>query len=78
MPQDHQEIATMAADAAVRKVFAILGVDIDVPREVSDFQASLRFTRAIHKAASVGALAILGTIGTTAMMWAKSKLFPGA
>lgn len=76
--EHHHEIAAKAADAAVRKVFAICGVDIDNPKEVSEFQASLRFTQSMHKAASTGGLAILGTLGTTLFMWIKSRLFPGA
>ncbi len=40
-----------AADAAVRKTFAILGVDIDDPESVAALQADLRFGRAMREAA---------------------------
>lgn len=40
-----------AADAAVRKTFAILGVDIDDPESVANLQADLRFGRAMREAA---------------------------
>lgn len=69
----HQKTADAAADAAVKKVFAILGVDVDVPKEVAEFQAGLRFSMSIHKAASAGALAVVGLICTAAYTWAKDR-----
>ena len=37
--------ADRAADVAVQKTFAILGVDVNQPREVRRFQEDLRFNR---------------------------------
>jgi hypothetical protein len=61
-----------AADNAVRKVFAILGVDIDKPESVAEFQESLRFGRKLMKGADHGILALIGLVmvGAGAALWA--------
>ena len=41
--------ANESAEAAVKKVFAILGIDVDVPKEVEDFRRDLRFTGDLRK-----------------------------
>ncbi len=46
-----EEAAKDAADAAVRKTFAILGVDIDDPESVARLQSDLRFGRVMREAA---------------------------
>ena len=38
-----------AADRAVKKVFAILGVDIDRPESVEEFREDLRFGKRMRK-----------------------------
>lgn len=43
--------ARAAADSAVKKTFAILGVDIDHPEQVESFRASLRFGDRLRKIA---------------------------
>ncbi|SBV97543.1 Bbp3 (modular protein) [uncultured Alphaproteobacteria bacterium] len=43
--------AKEAADAAVRKTFAILGVDVGDPESVATLQSDLRFGRAMREAA---------------------------
>lgn len=43
-----------AAEKAVKKTFAILGVDIDRPEQVRDFQESLRFGDKLRKASDKG------------------------
>ena len=43
IPPEHCPHAAEAADTAVKKVFAILGVDVDVPKEVEQFRENLRF-----------------------------------
>lgn len=48
---DHCDRAEAAADKAVSKTFAILGVDIDDPKQVKDFQESLRFGEKMRKIA---------------------------
>jgi hypothetical protein len=53
-----------AAKEAVRQVFAILGVDIDSPKEVEEFRKSLRFGDSLRKAADKGFIAfILALLG---------------
>lgn len=60
-----------AADRAVKKVFAILGVDIDKPESVEEFREDLRFGRRMRKAADHGTLAIVGLVivGLGAAVW---------
>ena len=61
-----------AADNAVKKVFAILGVDVDVPKEVEQFRQDLRFGATMRRAADRGMLAIIGALATAmlAALWA--------
>ena len=61
-----------AADRAVKKVFAILGVDVDKPESVEEFREDLRFGRKMRKAADHGFLALVGlvVIGLGAAVWA--------
>ena len=63
---------TNAADAAVKQVFAILGVDVDVPKEVEQFRENLRFCASMRRAADKGLLAIIGAIAVAglAALWA--------
>ncbi len=53
-----------AADEAVKKVFAILGVDIDVPKEVEEFRQNLRFGASMRRAADKGMLTLIGVLVT--------------
>jgi O-acetyl-ADP-ribose deacetylase (regulator of RNase III) len=46
--------AQESADRAVKKVFAILGVDIDDPEKVEEFRMDLRFGRSMRRAADRG------------------------
>lgn len=61
-----------AADSAVKKVFAILGVDIDRPESVEEFRADLRFGRKLRKIADQGTLAFIGVVAAAlaAAVWA--------
>ena len=52
-------IAEDAAEAAVKKVFAILGVDINIPKDVEAFRENLRFGASLRRAADKGALAFV-------------------
>ena len=69
---DHDGHEEDVADRAVRKVFAILGVDIDKPESVSEFQADLRFGRSLRKGADHGFFAFIGlvAIAVGAALWA--------
>lgn len=64
----YQEVA----DLAVKKVFAILGVDVDKPESVEEFREDLRFGKMMRRAADHGFLAIVGLIivGLGATVWA--------
>lgn len=64
--------AKESAELAVKKVFAILGVDIDVPKEVEEFRENLRFGATMRRASDRGMLAIVGAIAVAAMaaLWA--------
>lgn len=61
-----------AAEHAVKKVFAILGVDIDRPESVEEFREDLRFGKRMRKIADHGTLALFGVFvaGLAAALWA--------
>lgn len=64
--------AEQAADHAVRKMFAILGVDIDKPESVEEFREDLRFGKKLRKVADHSLLALFGVVmaGLAAAVWA--------
>lgn len=72
LPPEYCPHVKEAADAAVKQVFAILGVDIDVPKEVEQFRADLRFGASMRRAADRGQLAFVGAIAVAllAALWA--------
>lgn len=52
------------SDKAVRKVFAILGVDIDKPESVEAFREDLRFGRRLRKIADNSWMVFWGLVIT--------------
>lgn len=56
------EHAESAAKKAVKEVFAILGVDVDDPRQVKCFQEDLRFGEKLRKLSDKGLGGIVGAI----------------
>lgn len=64
--------ADKSAEVAVRKVFAILGVDVDDPEKVEEFRMDLRFGRSMRRAADKGILAVvgLGAVALAGALWA--------
>lgn len=60
--EERCEFAEEAADVAVRKVFAILGVDIDKPESVEAFREDLRFGKRLRKATDHGILAVAAVV----------------
>lgn len=64
--------ARESAELAVKKVFAILGVDVDKPESVEEFREDLRFGKRMRKAADHGMLALMGIIAAAlaAAAWA--------
>lgn len=67
-----------AAERAVRKTFAILGVDINRPEQVREFQESLRFGDKLRRAADRGWMVFAGAlvVSLLAVVWLgiKTKL----
>lgn len=61
-----------AAENAVKKVFAILGVDIERPESVEEFREDLRFGKRMRKVADHGTLAFFGVVAAAfaAAVWA--------
>lgn len=72
VPPEYCPHVKEAADEAVKKVFAILGVDIDVPKEVEEFRENLRFGASMRRAADKGMLTVIGVLVTAmlAALWA--------
>jgi hypothetical protein len=64
--------AAEAAEIAVKRVFAILGVDIDKPESVEEFREDLRFGKKLRKGADHGFLAFVAilTAAVCAALWA--------
>ena len=50
------------ADLAVKKVFAILGVDIDHPESVENFREDLRFGSKLRRAADNSIIVLAGMV----------------
>ena len=48
-----------AADKAVKKVFSILGVDVDDAKDVEHFREGLRFGESLHKMANKSMMTIV-------------------
>lgn len=67
-----ETVSAEAADRAMKKVFAILGVDADRPESVEEFRADLRFVRKLRKIADHGTLAFIGVVAAAlaAAVWA--------
>lgn len=64
--------AREVADEAVRKVFVILGVDIDDPEKVEEFRMDLRFGRSMRRATDKGIIAVVAlvAVGIASATWA--------
>lgn len=60
-----------AAEYAVKKVFAILGVDVDKPESVEEFRADLRFGKKLRKAGDHGVFVFVAilTAAVVAATW---------
>lgn len=61
-PAEADLAAQRTADLAVKKFFAILGVDIDKPESVEEFREDLRFGRRLRKMTGHGQLAMVAII----------------
>ena len=60
-----------AVEKAVKKTFAILGVDVDKPESVEEFREDLRFGKAMRKYASHGFMAFIAVVfaGAAVSIW---------
>lgn len=62
-PQDDTcKYSEAAAQEAVKRVFAVLGVDIEDPQQVKEFQKDLMFGQSMRKAADRGQLVFAGVV----------------
>ena len=74
-----------AADVAVKRTFAILGVDVDDPKGVEEFRQDLRFGSTLRRASERGFTVMMATMlagmvaGTCSLLWLglKAKLLGG-
>lgn len=73
------QISRESADAAVKKVFAILGVDINKPESVESFRDDLRFGAKLHKIANHGTMAFIGVVATAIalLIWEALRTYRG-
>lgn len=64
------------AREAVKKTFAILGVDIDNPKDVEEFRKDLRFAGSLRRTTGQGIVAgVLGIVTLiTAALWVGLKV----
>lgn len=72
--EDHERrtpTASEIADKAVKKTFAILGVDVDDPKSIEEFREDLRFGKRLRKAADHGLLVFFGAVAAAmaAAIW---------
>jgi hypothetical protein len=58
------QAAIAASDKSVKKMFAILGVNVDEPHEVEDFRKDLRFGSQLRRDVGRGRLMIVAMIAT--------------
>jgi len=56
-----KEAIEQAVERAVKKTFAILGVDINDPESVEEFRQDLRFGKRMRKMSDHGQLALVAT-----------------
>ena len=61
----HCPQAEAAADAAVSKVFAIIGVNVDDPEKVEAFREELRFGRRVKRYSDRSIMAVISCIAVT-------------
>ena len=59
------------ANQSVKKVFAILGVDIDDPKQVEEFREDLRFGKRLRKYSDYGTMAVVAAVflAISAAVW---------
>lgn len=63
-PNKRCELADAAAESAVAKVFATLGVDINDPKQVKAFQQAIWSAQSFDEAKKYGILVVIGLAAT--------------
>jgi len=63
----------VSAEHAVRRVFAILGVNIDEPKEVAAFQDTVKFAGRLNKILDRSVLAFFVALATCLAGWVAYK-----
>ena len=61
---EHCPHADESAERAVKRVFAILGVDVDKPEQVEEFRKDLRFGASLRRASDKGMLVLVAAFFT--------------
>lgn len=71
MPHGSTSEITQAADLAVKKVFYLLGVDVEDAESIEDFRADLRFGRKLRRLADHGLIGLVGimAVGLAGALW---------
>lgn len=66
-----EKAAENAAEKAVKKVFELMGVDVNNPRAVEDFREDLRFGRRMRRAADRSFIVMVSVIAAAiiASIW---------
>lgn len=66
-----EAIIEAAVDSAIKKTFAILGVDIDKPESVEAFREDLRFGRKLRRMSDHGTMAMVSVVigGILLALW---------
>ena len=77
---DYCPHAETAADSAVRKVFAIFGVDVDIPKDVETFREDVRFGGKVRRSADRVGIVIVGAaaLGIVYALWEGIRAKVGA
>lgn len=72
MEPNYEQMCQMAAKHAVKEMFSLLGVNVDIPKEVDEFRRNLQFGASMRRAADKGVLAMIGAlaVGFMAALWA--------
>ena len=74
--KEMEEMAERSARLALKKTFAIFGVNIDNPSEVEEFRKDLRFAGFMRQAANKGVMTFVVVLvgGIMAALWAGIRI----
>lgn len=60
--EDTCRYSEQAVESAVKRVFAVMGIDVDDPKDVEEFRKDLRFGQSMRKASDKGLLVFIGSV----------------